>query len=89
MTYTYINLAQTFCDAFETIDREDDGKRICEQFQDFKQDLDKVVINAKEECPESHDSTLILTLTDGSVLRLANPNQSDFSAYVEVLNESN
>ena len=86
---TYQTLAQTFCDAFETIDREDGGKRNYEQFQNFKQDLDKVVINAKEECPESHDSTLILTLADGSVLRLANPNQCAFCAYVEVLNESN
>ena len=78
-------LAQALQDAFETIDREDDGKRNYEQFRDFKHDLVKVVINAKEECPTSYDSTLILTLTDGSVLRLANPNQSAFSAYVEVL----
>ena len=86
---TYQTLAQTFCNAFETIDREDDGKRNYEQFRDFKQDLEKVVINAREECPESHDSALILTLTDGSVLRLANPNQSAFAAYMEVVNESN
>lgn len=79
------NLAETFAKAFETIDREDDGKRNYEQFQNFKQDLDKVVVNAEEECPSSYDSTLILTLADGSVLRLANPNQCAFFAYVEAL----
>lgn len=84
---SYQTLAQTFANAFETIDREDDGKRNYEQFRDFKQDLERIVINAKEECPESHDSTLILVLFDGSVLRLANPNQSAFAAYVEVLDE--
>lgn len=83
---SYQTLAETFRNAFETIDREDGGKRNYEQFQDFKQDLERVVINAKEECPESHDSTLILVLYDGSVLRLANPNQSAYAAYVETVN---
>ena len=39
----------------------------------------------KETCPESHDSTVIVTFSDDSQLEVTNPAQCAFACYVSVI----
>ena len=63
-------------------DRNDEGFLILEA------DFDSPAFSGctfNEVCPESHDSTVIVTFSDGSQLEVTNPGQCSFATYVTVL----
>lgn len=48
----------------------------------FLQRVEGEAVSVEKSCPESYDSSVRYTFTDGSTLFVANPRQAEYAAFV-------
>lgn len=77
-----MTLANFFKSEFEDLPVDKDGfLEDSPELEEWKRCLGLNATSFEEECPESCDSTLVVTFTDGSKARYANPKQMVYPTY--------
>lgn len=81
-----MTIAETFVEKFRLIDWIDEDNRFDDcQLAEFRKELRQARTKCVSECPESYDSSLIYTFSDGSKAKFGNPNQSAFTPFFYVI----